>query len=344
VSIAHFQIRLSCAVAWLALALAAPHAHAQAELDAIAKLNDAGRKNYRIYLEAGFHKVFILGPSGDWQWAARRTSLEDTVSEALGKCQVRWSRPCSVFSINNTLVPGGDHRTLLQSPPGGIEYSVLRRQPFVVARGPVEARGMVVWSHGYLHGLNNTESMPQPYVSRFHLAGYDVYRFDRRWTTRETYSGQIQDLIDATEQARRAGYKRIVLAGQSHGAWSSLDAAARGANVDAVIAVAPARHGRKQQMRRGDEALADFVDLARRVARSNAVVAMTFFANDDYDVGGRGAEAKMSLAGREAPSLVIDAPTDFSGHDAGFLAAFNEKFGRCLFELADGGKREAPCF
>jgi alpha-beta hydrolase superfamily lysophospholipase len=221
---------------------------------------------------------------------------------------------------------------------------VLRPQPLVPVRGPAAARGLIVWSHGYLHGADATESLPQAYVSRFHLAGYDVYRFDRRWTTRETYSGQIEDLIAATERARRAGYKRIVLAGQSHGAWSSLDAVARGAKADAVIAIAPARHGRTQQMSRSNEAFDDFADRAKRVARANAIVAMAFFANDDYDVGGRGAEAKAQLASREAPSLVIDTPAGVAGHGAGNFPPFNDKYGRCLFELADSGTKAAPCF
>lgn len=135
-----------------------------------------------------------------------------------------------------------------------------------------------------------------------------------------------------------------MLAGESHGGWTSLDAAARGAKVDAVIAVAPARHGRKQQMTRGDEAFADFADLAKRVARSSPVIAMACFTDDDYDVGGRGAEAKSLLASREAPSLVIDTPTGFSGHGAGNFAPFNDKYGSCLFDLADAAKKSAPCF
>jgi dienelactone hydrolase len=332
------------ALAAVAFVVVQCHAsRAQEEPEAIAKLSEPGRKGYRAYLDAGFNKVFVLSPSGNWQYNSRQPNLEETAKQALAKCQERSSTPCRVFSLNNTEI-AGDYQAFLQQPQGSAEYGVLRQQPFVTVRGPAEARGLIVWSHGYLHGADATESLPQPYVSRFHLAGYDVYRFDRRWTTRETYSGQIQDLIDATEQARRAGYKRIVLAGQSHGGWTSLDAAARGARVDAVIAVAPARHGRTRQMTRGDEAFSDFADLAKRVARSNAVVAMAFFANDDYDVGGRGAEAKAQFTGREAPSLVIDTPTGFSGHGAGNLAPFTDRFGGCLFDLADAAKKSAPCF
>ena len=342
-----FPIRIAMR---LALAIAGAYcaclgaAFAQSEPEAIARLNDAGRRNYRLYLDSGFNKVFVLSPSGNWQWSARRPDLREAMNEAIAKCQSRSQTPCAVVSLNNIEVAGRDPEDFLRQQGGSAAYGVLRQQPFVSVRGPAQARGLIVWSHGYLHGADATESLPQPYVSRFHLSGYDVYRFDRRWTTRETYSGQIQDLIDATTQARRAGYKRIVLAGQSHGGWSSLDAAARGAPVDAVIAVAPARHGRKQQMTRGDEAFADFVDLARRVSRTSVPLAMAFFADDDYDVGGRGTEAKALFSSREGPSLVIDAPAGFSGHGAGNSSAFNEKFGACLFEFADAAKKSGPCF
>jgi hypothetical protein len=41
---------------------------------------------------------------------------------------------------------------------------------------------------------------------------------------------------------------------------------------------------------------------------------------------------------------VLDEPSGSVGHGAGNLAPFNEKSGRCLFDLADAAKKTAPCF
>ena len=78
--------------------------------------------------------------------------------------------------------------------------------------------------------------------------GYDLYRFDREWIV--DWAGDATALADAVRKARELGYRRVVLAGQSAGAWVSLAALARGAPVDGVVSIAAAHHGEVSKMRK----------------------------------------------------------------------------------------------
>src|SRR5690606_5113174 len=115
--------------------------------------------------------------------------------------------------------------------PDAQPIGALTPSPYYPRRGPRAALGLVVWSHGVLAGSDNTQFPPHGYVNRLRDAGYDVYDFDRRWPE---YRKDLATLQAAVGEARAQGYQRIILAGQSVGAWLSLEAAARGAPVDAV--------------------------------------------------------------------------------------------------------------
>ena len=98
-----------------------------------------------------------------------------------------------------------------------------------------------------LHGGRNaTEGAPQPWTGRFTALGYDLYRFDREWIN--DWPGDATALADAVAKARQLGYRRVLLAGQSAGAWVSLAALQRGGAVDGVISISAAHHGEVTKM------------------------------------------------------------------------------------------------
>ena len=73
-------------------------------------------------------------------------------------------------------------------------------------------------------------------------------------------------MIDSIAAAKAAGYKKVVLAGQSQGGWLSLVAISRGAKADGAIAVVPGNHGSPPSR----EARQDFRQLLRDIASRNA--------------------------------------------------------------------------
>ena len=93
--------------------------------------------------------------------------------------------------------------------------------------------------------------------------GYDLYRFDREWI--RDWPGDATQLVDAVKQARAMGYRRIILAGQSAGAWVSMAAALRGAPVDGVISIAAAHHGYVKDMRDVSVARSEWQQIVRGI-------------------------------------------------------------------------------
>ena len=216
--------------------------------------------------------------------------------------------------------------------------------------GPAKARGAVVWSHAKAGAKT-----PNPdYLALLRAAGWDIFRNDR---PRE--SAQFSDLrspnqiakhsdelvprgggapaaeskIDALgrnlDRLKAKGYRRLVLAGQSLGAWMSLALGDRRGDLYAVIAMAPALYGTARDwpklFPRNATELATLVD-GLRAER----VMLVFLSDDPYDPGGRAASAEASLRTRAIPHLVIDQPDLPTGHDGGNGAVFAHHFGACV--------------
>ena len=199
---------------------------------------------------------------------------------------------------------------------------------------------MIVRSHGCLPGKDNTHSAPQGEVANFTKVGYDLYRFDREWI--HDWMGEAKALADAVRQAKTMGYRRVILAGRSHGAWASLVAIELGAPADGVIAISPARHGEVRNMRDASVARSDWQQLVRGIGRGPRVIVVVF-KDDAFDVGGRTDDASAAFAASGLASIVIAYPAGFSGHGAANDLAFSRKFGACLYSFIETGARQPPC-
>src|ERR1700730_15180122 len=110
------------------------------------------------------------------------------------------------------------------------------------ALGPTQAKGAIVWSHGRSINAEDSESPTPAYRNALREDGWDVMRFDRM-SHGDTLTDSTKRLVDYTASLKKNGYKQVVLAGQSFGAFLSLMAADSSADVDAVIATAPAAYG-----------------------------------------------------------------------------------------------------
>src|SRR5207253_6003467 len=103
------------------------------------------------------------------------------------------------------------------------------------AIGPAKAKGVIVWSHGRSINAEDSQSPTPAYLSALRDDGWDVMRFDRL-SQGDSLPDSTRRLVDHVGSLKRNGYKRILLAGQSFGAFLSLMAADASSDVDAVIA------------------------------------------------------------------------------------------------------------
>jgi pimeloyl-ACP methyl ester carboxylesterase len=137
------------------------------------------------------------------------------------------------------------------------------------------------------------------------------------------------------------GYRRVILAGQSAGAWVSLAALQQGAAADGVISIAAAHHGTVDKMRDQARARAEWQRVLEGIKRGPRVIVVNF-ADDAYDVGGRMNDARSILARNGVEAEIIDAPEGFKGHSAAD-STFSRKFGACFAIFIETGKKQPPC-
>jgi hypothetical protein len=207
----------------------------------------------------------------------------------------------------------------------------------VSMRGPERAHGALIYSHGrgtvvagrIVPGESHY-APTAPYVRFLLEAGWDAFKLNRKYVAdREPDSARA---IEAEIGRLRAlGYRRIVLAGQSYGAWLSVLVATRDSNIHAVIATAPGTGFGNSSIDRvtlGAQKLLDFVDDMRSTR-----VAFFFFAGDDLEATGRGEQVARRLSARQQYHWVVDRPGDLWGHNAARTGLFTRRYSECLARL-----------
>ncbi|HEV2335617.1 MAG TPA: alpha/beta hydrolase [Stellaceae bacterium] len=204
------------------------------------------------------------------------------------------------------------------------------------AVGPAQAKGVVVWSHGRSIDAEDSQAPTPAYLQVLRANGWDVMRFDRL-----SHGDNLDDstgrLVDYAAALKHKGYKQIVLAGQSFGAFLSLMAADASADVDAVIATAPAAYGDFEDFHDSWRLNATkLYPLLEGVKRARIMV--FYFHGDDFDPGGRGDRSREILAQRGLGYAVVDQPAFLTGHWASSSGAFLRRFGNCIREFADDRK------
>ena len=161
-------------------------------------------------------------------------------------------------------------------------------------------------------------------------------RFDRL-AEGDTLNDSSKRLAEYSTELKHKGYKQVMLAGQSFGGFLALMAADASADVDAVVATAPAAYGNFD----------DFYDSWRLNATKlyplladvkKARVMVFYFHDDDFDPGGRGEHSRKILAGRGLGFAVIDQPAYLTSHWAASSGLFLRRFGDCIRDFANQAK------
>jgi pimeloyl-ACP methyl ester carboxylesterase len=204
--------------------------------------------------------------------------------------------------------------------------------------GPQRAMGVVVWSHGRSLSYQDWQSPNPPYLAVLRAAGWDVMRFDRLRDD-DSLGASSRRLAAYADQLKREGYRRVVLAGQSFGAFLSLMAADRSSDVDAVVATSPAAFGSFSEFY--DSWTLNATRLYPILAKiRRARVMLFYFHNDDFDPGGRGPKSREILERRGLPFAVVNQPEYLTGHWASGTGLFMRRFGGCIRDfIADDSLR-----
>src|SRR6266700_581850 len=201
------------------------------------------------------------------------------------------------------------------------------------ALGPSQTKGVVVWSHGRSINAEDSQSPSPSYLRALRDNGWDVMRFNRA-SRGDTLTDSTRHLVELVSELKRKGYRQVLLAGQSFGAFLALMAADASAEVDAVIATAPAAYG----------SFDDFYDSYRLNATKlyplleqvrRARVMMFYFHGDDFDPGGRGDRSREILSARGLGYAVVDQPAFLSGHWASSSGLFLRRYGNCIRDFAE---------
>ncbi|WP_139373854.1 alpha/beta hydrolase [Enhydrobacter aerosaccus] len=320
--------------------MAAALAVAFAAYPAEAQLGPDAQRSYEAFQRLAPQRAFTLAADGKGYWwtGASGTDPGAAVASATKLCEERSKGKCTLYAVNNVVLDGRDWMAATPSTLPAIGR--LKPAPYWMNKGPQAAAGLIVWSHGYMEGHDSTASAPQGQVAYFTQQGYDLYRFDRQWI--RDWPGDATDLAMAVQQAKAMGYRRVILAGQSAGAWVSLAAAARGAPVDGVISVSAAHHGQVKDMRDISRARSEWQQIVKAIRPGPRLVVVNF-KDDTYDVGGRMDDARTAFAASGVDAVILADPAGFSGHGAANGPAFPQKYGACINSFIETGARQAPC-
>ncbi len=336
-------------VLWLALmlALAAPAAAEPASVldaGAVPHLSAEGRADYARFLQQATPRAFAVSPSGAWGWAAAQPDLATTEARAVALC-AQWvsegtrDEGCRVYARDLAVVWPGQEGAPPVAPSrpiqGGPGWALVPDGRFLW-QGARAARGAYVWAHGRAAGGQDSRgSQPQPHVRLFNNAGWDVLRFDRDPMVDDTETAASW-LHGALRALRAQGYQRIVVGGQSRGAWNALQALDEPGLVDGVVAIAPAAHGP-----RGSPAwawaVAELREVLERARNTEARVAVATFEGDEYDPD-PAARARLfrAMTRRVKGLLFLDRPAGLAGHGGGAEPGFTDRYAPCLLDFIEG--------
>jgi pimeloyl-ACP methyl ester carboxylesterase len=201
------------------------------------------------------------------------------------------------------------------------------------ALGPGKAKGVVVWSHGRSITTEDSKSPTPAYLQALRDDGWDVLRFDRL-SRGDTLTDSSKKLVEHTAALKKKGYKQVILAGQSFGAFLALMAADTSSDVDGVVATAPAAYGSFDEFydswRLNATKLYPLLEQVR-----SARVMVFYFHGDNFDPGGRGDRSRDILSGRGLGYAVVDQPAYLTTHWAASSGLFLRRFGDCIRDFAN---------
>ncbi|MDR3538653.1 MAG: hypothetical protein P4L71_19310 [Acetobacteraceae bacterium] len=192
--------------------------------------------------------------------------------------------------------------------------------------GPIAAQGALVWLHGTYDRAAAGPPAEPDIVGRLAAGGFDVWRFDRTRGADGLDAGG-EGLVRGLEALRRAGYRRLLVAAHSRGAWIALRVLAHAGLADGVVAISPAAFGPRPE--RQAEAMADWTAMWRAARPAQTRVVLVQLREDPYDPDPAArrdvAVAESKRAGLKLLSVFL--PDQPRGHIAAYMPDFDVRLG-----------------
>jgi hypothetical protein len=236
------------------------------------------------------------------------------------------------------------HKSVVAKLTDNVAIPLYEATPWLAPppRGPAGAKGVIYFVRGFRY--------PGGALDRFRMAPYLLETLaDLGWDIIEAKlpqniensgisyrlaGGVAATIAKRARDLRAQGYRRVVVGGQSFGAWATLMAERDGVlSADALLLNTPAMFGTRIDPVSGkdnfnfDLNASEFGPLADSI-RTPTV--LTFFKDDVFDPGGRGDVAEKALTKHGIVHLLVDRPVGFSGHYSGWLPFFDFAFGQCI--------------
>ena len=209
------------------------------------------------------------------------------------------------------------------SLPAFAEGTEFIRAPGFAYAGPEAAKGVLVWVPG-TYGRDQSGPPPPPdFVAREAAAGMDVWCFDRDRGDDPLDRGAAM-LMRHIQDLRAQGYRHVIVAGHSRGAWIALTLLAHPGLADAVVAFSPAAHGTSEA--RKAQAMAAWDTLWGSAVNNGTRVVLVQMADDPYDPD-PARRLAVARARFGANLTSIFEPATPKGHAGVYEPAFDEQFG-----------------
>ena len=301
------------------------------------------------FLRLNTPRVLAVAPNGAIGWQAGGGDAEWVEAKALESCTARGRGSSCRVAIRDLAIVIPDHAWTAPGPPTDIAMSSANRDTIPDARflwwGPRQARGVLVFAHGKSEGVDSRGAQPQSWTRHFNNAGFDIWRFDRNPAVDRTRIAATW-LREDLAALRRLGYRRIIMSGQSRGAWNTMMMLDQANLIDVGIAISPAAHGRDDNPNNHQFAqIADMKTILRAAIGAPQVrLAVVNFRNDHFVAeADKRADLLREFAPRFAGFLLVDRPEGLSGHGAGATSAFNDRYGACLLRFATAPLPPSAC-
>jgi len=243
----------------------------------------------------------------------------------------------------------------LEVPQGAPVLRLAEGTPSLAAySGPAKAKGVIYFIRGYYAADRTPEgfSIPPYFLTSLHAAGWDV--IGARVPASEPDPGPARGLWMAARAEpfvrerlaalKAQGYRKVVLAGHSWGAWLAL-LVGRNSTADALIASAPNIFGQRTSPYTGGENVTFQFSLTQFAPTIAAVDVPTVLILPDDNVwdpdpAARAAMAETNFTQSGMPHLVI-RPAGMSGHMAPYLPFFDFALGDCIAAFLDAPATQA---